>query len=355
MLVLISALSVWAGIRPSFFLQACAWNATEILVIAPTEHLGTFKVIETIRGDLVVGATLDLPGLAPSPGVTGKLSELAGSDDPFGLGHPFEGVPPIEQEDRLIVFLRKAGAPFTFDPNPKSQLVDGGDGWQSANFMGDLRVSTVWIQDGVTYGFGQRMNPGPSQLTPLQVSQADLRERVEAVLKLRRSFDQAVATADPAARSRQLVMLVRSGNGIARDSAIRQLARGGDPEANALLGLLGDESLLGWHQDIVGALLQTGVPVSFDQFLPEETAYWSKTCHVLRSRWWNEYPINETPRNHYTRVYSLLRGIQEWNLTGALPAVRDFSVAWRACPPLEELERSNQISDELTLLLGADR
>lgn len=76
-LVLLSSSLALGSIRPSFYLNACSWNATEIVVLAPTSQAGTFRVIEAIKGGLAPGESLELPGLTPSQGATGRLSELS--------------------------------------------------------------------------------------------------------------------------------------------------------------------------------------------------------------------------------------------------------------------------------------
>jgi hypothetical protein len=283
-LVVLSSFFAFGAIRPAFFLEACSWDATEIVVLEPTSQAGTFRVIEAIKGALVPGASLDLPGLTPSQGGMAKLSELVGGlFDP-----PFEDVPPVAPGDRLIVVLRRPGALPEYNPRPDLPIETAG--WQPANFFGDLRTSAVWIQDGVTYSFLQTMNPGPTHLTMLRMSETQLRSSIQSVLQLRDAMDRAVANTDSVGRSLQLEALVRSTNSIAKMSALRKLDGGGAAETNVLLDLLSDQSRLGWHQEIISAL--EGKPAAenrFGGFLSEETAYWSRTCRALKPRVVGDY------------------------------------------------------------------
>ena len=159
--VILSSLCVFAGIRPSFYLDSCVWNATEILVLAPTGHAGSFKVVETIKGDPQPGAMFELDGLRPTAGTTGKLRELIATDihHAFDQQYWFQDIPPIGDGDRLMVFLRRPGALPEWSPNGIVPVKT--DGWQPANHMGEFRTSAIWIQDGSLYGFFQTMNPGP--------------------------------------------------------------------------------------------------------------------------------------------------------------------------------------------------
>ena len=268
-------------------------------------------MLDTIKGELAPGALMELPGLTPAQSNAAKLGELAKGD----FEHPFEVLPPVQVGDRLIVFLRR----------PAST-----GGWQPASEWGDFRVSAAWIQDGVVYDFSQGSNTfsfGPTRLAELGMSEAELRQSIESVLQMRRAMDHAVADADPVERSRELAALVRSENRIAKKSALEKLKRGGEAEAHVLLGLLSDESLLGWHQDFVGALVSmraAGVPLA--QFLNKETSYWSNVCRTPNPGWWYRPPYSdfETAKNHYTRVHALLTGIRELGVSEAKPAARDF-------------------------------
>ena len=326
------------AIRPSFDVDDCTWNATDIVVLAPGIQAGTFGVLDTIKGELAPGALMELPGLTPAQSNAAKLGELAKGD----FEHPFEVLPPVQVGDRLIVFLRR----------PAST-----GGWQPASEWGDFRVSAAWIQDGVVYDFSQGSNTfsfGPTRLAELGMSEAELRQSIESVLQMRRAMDHAVADADPVERSRELAALVRSENRIAKKSALEKLKRGGEAEAHVLLGLLSDESLLGWHQDFVGALVAmhaAGVP--FAQFLNEETNYWFHVCGTLSPGWWNRPPYSdfEIAKNHYTRAHALLMGIHELAVSEAKPAARDFASAWSTCPPAGEREEKDQITAALGLLL----
>ena len=346
----VSSFSALCSIRPSFYLNACGWNATDVVVLAPTARAGTFRVLESIKGDLLPEASLELPGLTPARSGTAKLSELIIRG---GLDHPFQDLPPVGEGDRLIVFLRRPGALPEYSPS--HQLPNYTSAWEPADPMGDLRTSTVWIQDGVTYGFLQTINPGPTHLMSLLMTEAELRRSIQTVLLQREAMDQAVATADPIERSRRLAAVVRSTNEIATMSAIEKLKRGGAPEANILVELLSDQNLLAWHQDFVGALVSMRVAgVRFAQFLDEETNYWSKVCPTLNPGWWNgaPYPNVETPRSHYTRAHALLRAIHELRLTEAAPAVRDFAEVWSTCPPLDEREQTDQIALAIESFFG---
>jgi hypothetical protein len=124
-LILFSICYGFASIRPSFYLESCSWNATDIVVVTPG-RLTQFKVVETIKGDLKQGDALELPGLVSAKGGSKKLVELVGDWQPFGGG--FEDPPPAQQGDRVIVFMRRPGALPEYAPRP--DLTVATEGWQ---------------------------------------------------------------------------------------------------------------------------------------------------------------------------------------------------------------------------------
>ena len=328
------------------------------MIVTPTGALTQFKVVEMIKGNLQVGRVLALPGLASSKSGSKRLAELVADyqSHPFEPGSRFEGPPPAQQGDRLVVFLLRPGAFPEYNPRP--DLPVNTDGWQPAQLEGDFLTSAIWIQDGKLYDYVQTMNPGPTHLVVYRESEASVRNQIAAILKLRAAIDRATLTSDPVERSRQLVALVRSGNvaggTFARLSGLRKLAAGGESETNALLGLLSDESLLGWHQDIIQALV--GKPMAesrFGEFLSQETEYWSNTCGPLKPGWWNEInnPSNELWRNHYTRAYALLEAIQAQKLSEPTLQIRRFAVVWSRCPALEGRGEKDQMAEQLNLLV----
>ncbi|HVZ19044.1 MAG TPA: hypothetical protein VG897_18145, partial [Terriglobales bacterium] len=213
------------------------------------------------------------------------------------FAHAFEGIPPVGESDRLVVFLRRPGALPEWTPRP--DLPVASSGWESASYMdADLRISAVWIQDGVTYAFQQTMNPGPTQLTRLPMSEAELRKSIQLVLKLRDDMDRAVANPDPVERGQQLAALVCSENGIARMSALEKLERGGASETNVLFDLLSDRGLLGVHQEFIGVLVRKrAADPRFAELLREETSYWLQECPALKPGWWFTAPASGSGAN----------------------------------------------------------
>jgi hypothetical protein len=62
----LAAIPVDAGIRPSFSLDRCTWSATHIVSVQTTPTDGVFSVVESWKGDLKAGDSLEIPELKPN-------------------------------------------------------------------------------------------------------------------------------------------------------------------------------------------------------------------------------------------------------------------------------------------------
>src|ERR1700675_1677595 len=62
----IGAIPVDADIRPSFSLDGCSWRATHIVLVQTTPEDGVFSVVESWKGDLKPGDSLNLLELKPN-------------------------------------------------------------------------------------------------------------------------------------------------------------------------------------------------------------------------------------------------------------------------------------------------
>jgi hypothetical protein len=348
----------FAGIRPSFALEACAWNASDIVVLTPAASLNHFKVVETIRGDLRPDSALDLPGLTSTAGGSKTLAEIIGSDPfrQFDSDHYFTDPPPARQRDRIVTFLRRPGALPEYNPRP--DLPVDTNGWQPAALWGGWLVSAVWIQEGKLYVYSQTMNPGDTHLVEYRESEATLRLRLSGVLALRAKVDQAAAVADPVERSRRLAEMARSepepGDRITRRVVLHKLASGGDAEMQALLGLLADVSLWALHQEIIGDFAGKPVPESrLAELLGQEATYWSAECSTLQANWWFEtaIPKRDVLRDHYANAISIVAMLKGRKLTEAIPEVRRFAAVWDKCAQMAEHEGKGVLAAELNRLL----
>ena len=334
---------VQAGIRPSFWLSHCVWDATDILELAVTPGGEGFRVVAAIKGGTQPDAAKVFPELAHRAQDHGLLEDLVISFPcGFGAQRCYEVDPPIRDVDRLIVFLRPGDEP--------------------ANET--MLTSTVWLQDGFVYAFAQTNNPGPTHLIPLlsatevvkngvpvrQLSwkkESEIRDEIHRLLELRATFANAVANHDTSERVADLARLVRSGDNVVVRSVLAKLSNDGPEAAHALRPLLDDDSLIMEHFEILDAIARTGAhDIFLDSVLVREKTYWEQTCpERLDDSWVRSY--GQPPAYHCLRIVSALKAIQALGLKDDLQAVRTFNELIRHCQALSEQNELTELTGDL--------
>jgi hypothetical protein len=175
-----------AGIRPSFNLEACGWDASHIVVATEGEAIdGKVAVLESWKGDLLPGEIISVPELA---------SFKARSAREINPGLPLLKSDSAPKKyitgSRMILFLKKKAT--------------GKVEWEPASSWGGMNVSVLWIEGDRAYAFIQMINPGPSLLTEFGKSEQEVRDRTFDVMRLHESLDAAVANSDPSSRAEAL-------------------------------------------------------------------------------------------------------------------------------------------------------
>lgn len=106
--VLLFTPRIYAGIRPSFGLNHCAWHATHIVVASEGDEIdGRLTVLESWKGDLQPGELVSIPQLASfksQPSREVKTSPLG-----LAIERSMNYITPKEYVtgSRMILFLKK--------------------------------------------------------------------------------------------------------------------------------------------------------------------------------------------------------------------------------------------------------
>jgi hypothetical protein len=316
---------IHGAIRPSFWLSRCAWEATDVLELAVAPGTAGFRVVATIKGATRPGAIKILPELMAPAGDHSLLKDLATDIPEF---RHYQIAPPIRDVDRLIVFLRPGDQPAHWT----------------------MLTSAVWLQEGVAYVFRQTMNPGPTHLVRFiqgEGNEALLRADIGRLLRLRETFDHAVANPNTGARVAALAELVTSGDDVATRGALAKLG-GEDPEAaHALLPLLNDEKLLKVHFQILDSIVATKArDIRLDSIIRREASYWAQTCRqTWDTNWIRNY--TEPPAFHYLRLVSALKAIRTLGINGDLPAVSEIHKLMSRCQHLNQQQELVEVMGTL--------
>ncbi len=202
-LVLALAAESRADCWPSFYLERCAWEATDIIVARQHRHgLAVLKtdevtVVEAWKGNLAAGTVLRAIELPATPikvgGVPGELV----------LGHGDDGLAPkTVTGERLVLFLKhpaaEAGQPA------RSEWVGAGEG-----FGDDVEYSVVWLDEDIAYALVRGLRPLKLGSTEGTVGEGRLKQATLDVLAAKHALQDAISIADLPKRVAALKPLVK--------------------------------------------------------------------------------------------------------------------------------------------------
>ena len=150
-LLAIGAIQFDAGIRPSFSLGGCLWSATHVALVQTTPKDGAFSVVESWKGDLKPGDSLEIPELKPNknavPISSNQKPQGFASEDAQGVS---EQIPRQPVGSRMILFLKKKEESGAASPSAGNST---GTHWEPADTFGGMKLSALWIDDGKAFVF----------------------------------------------------------------------------------------------------------------------------------------------------------------------------------------------------------
>jgi hypothetical protein len=355
--VLVAGSAAFGGIRPSFMPETCSWRATDIVVVTEGERIdGVFKVLETLKGDLKSGETIEIPEMSEFKPKEARLVSEPWYQNSKNLA------PVYVTGNRMILFLIDAKRAGKADDDDKE---DGEQGelaskpntsrWRSANPMGDeVKYSTVWIEGSEVYCFIQMINPGPSLLSQHGGKESDLTNEITEVSSVQASLNNAIANSDPAKRAESLRPFVRSSIYLAKETSLKQLAGCGKAALPVLRDLLNDESTVKERADIIDTLEAAGgnaIGPDLTAIVEKETVFWKATGSSLKSGWWNGQGFEsleqvEPLRTRWLVVDQALLSLEDTRYDGCEKAVTEFRDVLRSMPQLY-MEHTSRICDQI--------
>lgn len=346
LLLLLAAPSARAAIRPSFYMEYCAWFATHVVVVTEGEKIdGSLTVLESWKGDLAVGDIISVPELADFNAKSSRLIKKP-------IWDRSTGPPRYVTCDRMVLFLKEK--PHAKTEGDESARIRS---WDSANRWGGMNVSALWIEGETTYAFIQVMNPGPSILIDYGKSEGEINKIFSEMDDEHASLARASAVKDPAARAEALETFTASEQFPARDAAFEGLRGCGRPALPTLRRLLRDETRLKTHDLVIKTMSDIGgedVGEELTRVVSEELSFWKATAPGLKEGWRNQFkgPETEDLYDRYTKLYEALLGLKKLKYAGSYAVVNELRDYWRSLPQLNDRDEQDQITLACDELLG---
>ena len=342
-----------AGIRPSFRLDSCTWDATHIVLVAATSEGDVFSVVESWKGDLKTGDTLKVPELKPDSDAVlisryteGQAFEHTDESGVSGR------IPRQPVGSQMVLFLKQHEEK---DALSHATNIQASGQWQPASLYGGIKVSVVWIDGGQLFCFQQRMNPGPSALgrcwQRTQMELLALIGRIKEVLQTQDNLARVLRLEDRKARVEQLQAIVYGDVWYgARKEALEGLGKAGPYALPAIQQILHKPPVPYDSRDLIRALAEAAGEDAVNELnrrLQQNLDFWRSTGRSLKNGWWNQDPTPDAPlRVKYDETIELVRALDHKRYRPAtLTAVqlRDF---WLSLPQLNDPSGLNQMAEE---------
>lgn len=335
-LFLVSASGINAGIRASFSLSYCSWNATDIVVATEGEEIdGNFTVLESLKGSLYTGETISISKLSAFKSESSRLIEQSGNN---ADSEPLKYV----TGSKMILFLKKK--------------TGSKDIWESADIFGEINASVLWLENDKPFAFVQIVNPGASLLVEYGESESEIRNGITETLQIRNSFDSATEIKNKVKRAEALAQFTFSEQVFIRQSAFTELRQCGKDALPVLRKILNDDLRLDIHSEAIKSLTKVGgegVGKELTAIVKNEMNFWKATAPRLKKEWWNDFnnPETENLRNHYGKVLEAIYQLRILKFAGSKNAVAQFRNFWHSTPQLENKNGLSQMTEECDNLL----
>lgn len=232
--------AVFGEIRASFCLEHCSWNATHIIVVTEGEKIdGIFRVIESWKGNLKKSDSITIPELASFAAKDSRKIFIPflilRKEDPNRSTHV--------TGSKMVLFLKKIKVSLKEGVEEKDDTTETvKELWMATSeWGGGMKESVAWIEEKKVYAFVQVINPGPSRLTSLGMSEAEMKTRVLEVLKTQNALAKAIALPDPVKRAEAIQPFASYDFFLTRQDAFDALGDCGESALPILLKILQNE------------------------------------------------------------------------------------------------------------------
>lgn len=350
-LILAVAPAAFGGIRPSFRLDHSAWKSTHIVIGVTTATDGTFEVVESLKGDVHVGARLVIQDLRPLDEAEPIASQLESPESV--LCHPGSHLIPKQPVgSRVILFLVRGTQPLS---DGKADV----EKWKPSDIMDSMQASVVWIEGNGMYAFEQVMNPGLPLLCQLRESETDVRNRVAEIVQIQSQIAVDLSLQDGATRAERLRQYVGSRILPVRLAALEALGKTGPSAIPVISRMIDDQAFSSESPALIHALVDAGGKAAGPELmhrLQRELEFWKSKGPSLRRNWWNQNLNGNSPfRAHDSLTYELIVGLRKIRYRAVLSTAVEFRRVWQSVPPADNSSTEDEIGKECLELIHALR
>jgi len=309
-----------AGIGPSFHLDDCVWNATDIIVAKQRGNAGMVTILETWKDELKAGASIQVADLPIAP-----------MQPQVWVGGPPE---KTVTGNRMILFLVPGSAKENSDTHTAAQI------WHGVASYSGTKVSVAWIEGDAAYAFEQVNNPGPTELEKISEKASLIQDQTRDILTSQEGLRKAMTIQDAAARATALESLAKLSVWECRREAVAALGgcgRAGLPMLHEMLhdGHFDQTGVV----NAIGTASGDGAGDEMKAILTAEAEFWTHAAPGLPVGWWNNVEPGdrrEALRNQYELLSAALNQVAKLHYAPALEVIQSLRNLWLSFPQLND-------------------
>jgi len=338
--LMILAIPVDAGIRPSFDLDDCSWKATHVVLVKTTSTDGAFSVVKSWKGDLKPGDSLEVPELKPDKDAVPISSYARPMQFHFDSSGVSERIPRQPIGSQMILFLKRRDEGGS-TPSPTSV---GKVQWESANSWGGVEASALWIDGRKTFCFLQVSNPGPSALSECvwwPGSSSDVAvmiARIEQVLRVQKNLAETLVLPNANVRADRLGYIALGDVYDARNEAMDALGRSGTVALPEVLQIMDQRPSSYDGPHLIRMFVGAAGKDSGRQLharLQQDLTYWKAIAPTLTPNWLDQLIEPGAPLfMKFEETQLLVQELDREHYTPAAPTVTELRDFWVSQPLL---------------------
>jgi len=339
-LLMILAIPVDAGFRPSFDLDDCSWKATHVVLVKTTSTDGVFSVVKSWKGNLKPGDSLEVAELKPDKDAVPISSYPRPMPFHFDSSGVSERIPREPIGSQMILFLKRRDE----GGSTSSSAGVGKVQWESANSWGGVQASALWIDGRTAFCFVQVSNPGPSALSECfrwpvpSPDVAVLIARIEQVLRVQRDLAETLVLPNAAVRADRLGRIALGDIYDARNEAMDALGRSGTVALPEVLQIMDQPPSFYDGDRLIRMFVGAAGKDSGTQLharLQQDLTYWMAIAPTLTPNWFDQLIEPGAPLfMKFEETQLLVRELDREHYKPAAPTVTELRDFWISQPLL---------------------
>lgn len=315
-----------AGLKPSFYLEAATWRATDIVIADEGEKIdGEFKVTEVLKGKCKIGESINIPALSvfASKNERRVIFDLRPKERKYvSYTHPGK---------KALLFLKRSE--IIKDNQKTTHWLPAG----KAKRYGGFQTSIAWIDNQKIIAFTQCVNPGGSLPTIQESNVKQVKKHILDSRLLQLKLIKISILKDKNKKAKKVLSLVPHTNIFVQNRAFDILIECKAAALPGLRSLLSKDNLSSLHSDIIEAMSLAGgksVSAEFTELLKEEIQFWNRSGPKLKPGWWNgenndlKWEEVEILRDRYVKLAEILRALKRHPTKECIKDIRGFKNFW---------------------------